>query len=263
MKIARWTASFWTSQKHSTGSHTTDYVKNCLTMELGISGPLQLWIKHYLFNRHQRVIIDESSSYPSVVSSDVPQGTVLAPLLFLCFVNDIPLNVTSKIKLHADNILLYHAISSVDDCTLLKDIGSLIKWSNTWQLPFNFNKCKFLHVTNKFSPITTTYYMDTKSIKQVSSAKYLGITINEKLQWAENISNYHKKASATLGFLHRNLNKCPSFIKIFCYKSLIISILEYACTYGTHIHLMTLTRLIKFKVEQLDSQRTTIHGQQA
>ena len=99
----------------------------------GISGPLLLWIKHYLFNRHQRVIIDGFSSYPSVVSSGVPQGTVLAPLLFLCFVNDIPLNVTSKIKLYADDILLYHTISSVDDCTLLqKDIDSLIKWSNTW-----------------------------------------------------------------------------------------------------------------------------------
>ena len=64
---------------------------------------------------------------------------------------------TSKIKLYADDILLYHTISSVDGCTLLqKDIDSLIKWSNTWQLPFNFNKCKFLCVTNKFSPITTT-----------------------------------------------------------------------------------------------------------
>ena len=72
--------------------------------------------------------------------------------------------------------------------------------------------------------------MDTKSIKQVSSAKYLGITINERLQWAEHISNITKKASAMFGFLHRNLNKCPSFIKILCYISLIILILEYAYT---------------------------------
>ena len=86
-------------------------------------------------------------------------------------------------------------------------------------------------VTNKFSSITTAYYMDAKSIKQVSSAKYLGITINKKLQWAEHIYNITKKSSATLGFLHRNLNKCPiwSFIKSFCYKSLIILTLEYAC----------------------------------
>ena len=81
------------------------------------------------------VIIDGTSSYPSAVVSGVPQGTVLAPLLFLCFVNDIPSNVSSKIKLYADDILLYHTISSETDCTLLQnDINSLIKWSNTWQL---------------------------------------------------------------------------------------------------------------------------------
>ena len=73
----------------------------------GISGPLLLWIKRYLFNRHQRVIIDGSSGYPSVISSSMSQETILAPLLFLCFVSDIPLNVTSNIKLYADDILLY------------------------------------------------------------------------------------------------------------------------------------------------------------
>ena len=148
----------------------------------GIRGPLLLWIKHYLSNRYQRVIIDGTSSDPSVVTSGVPQGTVLAPLLFLCFVNDIPLNVTSKIKLYdADDILLYRTISSQADCTLLqKDIDSLIQWSNIWQLPFNFKKCEFLRITNKFSPIITTYQMGAKTINQVISAKYLGITINEK-----------------------------------------------------------------------------------
>ena len=72
----------------------------------GIRGPLLLWIKHYLSNRQQKVIIDGTSSYPSNVTSGVPQGTVLAPLHFLCFVNDIPLNFTSKIRLYADDILL-------------------------------------------------------------------------------------------------------------------------------------------------------------
>ena len=80
------------------------------------------------------------------------------------------------------------------------------------------------------SPITITYYMDTEIIKQVTSAKYLGIIINEKLQWAEHISNITRKASATLGFLHRNLKNCPPFIKNSCYKTLIVPILEYACT---------------------------------
>ena len=96
----------------------------------GIRGPLLLWIKHYLSNRQQKVIIDGTSSYPPNVTSGVPQGTVLAPLLFPCFVNDITLNVTSKIRLYADGILLYRRIISHEDCTLLQnDINNLIKWS--------------------------------------------------------------------------------------------------------------------------------------
>ena len=125
----------------------------------GIRGPLLLWIKHYLPNRQQKVIIDGTSSYPSNVISGVPQGTVLAPLLFLCFINDIPLNVTSKIRLYADDILLYRRIISHEDCTLLQnDIDNLMKWSKDWQLIFNLNKCKFLWITNKLSPTVTTHY---------------------------------------------------------------------------------------------------------
>ena len=69
-----------------------------------------------------------SSSYPSNVISGVPQGTVLAPLLFLCLVSDIPLNITSKIRLYANDILLYRRITFHKDCTLLQnEINSLIK----------------------------------------------------------------------------------------------------------------------------------------
>ena len=91
---------------------------------------------------------------------------------------------------YLDDILLYRTISSKADSTLLQnDSNNLIKWSNAWQLPFNFLKCEFLCIINKFFQITTIYYMDTKTIKQVMSAKHLGVTINEKLQWAEHILN--------------------------------------------------------------------------
>ena len=197
----------------------------------GIRGPLLSWIKHYLYNRSQKVTIDGTSSNSSIVTSGVPQGTVLAPLLFLCFVNYIPLNIASKIKLYADDILLYRKIKTRDDQNLLQDdINRLVKWSKDWQLLFNFNKCEFLCITNKRSPLTITYRMDGTAIKQVSSVKYLGITINEKLNWSEHISNISKKASSVLGFLHRNLKSCPPHIKESCYKSLVIPILEYSCT---------------------------------
>ena len=79
--------------------------------------------------------------------------------------------------------------------------------------------------------------MESKIIKQVSSVKYLGITINEKLQWAEHISNITKKASNTLGFLHRNLKHCPPHIKSSCYKSLVVPVIKYGCTvWDPHTH---------------------------
>ena len=97
----------------------------------GIRGPLLLWIKHYLLNKQQNVIIDGTSSYPSTVTSSVPPRNCLSPSSFLCFVNDIhTLNATSKIKSYADDIILYRTINSKADCTLIqKDSNSLIEWS--------------------------------------------------------------------------------------------------------------------------------------
>jgi len=84
----------------------------------------------------------------------------------------------------------------------------------------------YVRITNKHSPIVYTYNMDSITIKQVPSAKYLGITINEKLNWSKHISII---SSSALGFLSRNLKFCPLHIKESCYKSLVIPILEYAC----------------------------------
>ena len=80
------------------------------------------------------------------------------------------------------------------------------------------------------SPISATYNMDSKIIKQVSSAKYLGITINENLNWSFHISNISRKASSALCFLHRNLKSFHSHIKEPYSKSLVIPNLEYVCT---------------------------------
>ena len=106
----------------------------------------------------------------------------LAPLLFLCFVNDILEFVHCKIRLYADDILLYSGINSPDVCLRLQaDIDNLFSWSEQWQLHFNPAKCEFLQITNKHNPISHSYTLDNSSIKEVHSAKYLGVTINSKL----------------------------------------------------------------------------------
>ena len=96
--------------------------------------------------------------------------------------------------------------------------------------PFNYEKCEYLHITNKISPTISTYYMGINIIKEVSSVKYLGVTINSKLNWSEHIARITSKASSVLGFLQRNFKKCPTNIKVLCYKSLVLPVLEYGCT---------------------------------
>ena len=153
------------------------------------------WIQDYLTDRSQNAILDRISSRNLPVSSGVPQGTVLAPLLFLCFVNDVPEFVQCKIRLYADDILLYSEINSLDDCLRLQaDIDNLFSWSERWQLHFNPAKCEFLRITNKCNTISHSYTLENSSIKEVHSAKilYLGTQsspgqITSHLLWIKQI----------------------------------------------------------------------------
>jgi len=156
---------------------------------------------------------------------------MLAPLLFLCFVNNIPETVHSKIRFHADDILLYSVIHSLNDCLCLQnDINNLLCWSKKWQLYFNPSKCEHLCISNKRNLIKHPYYMDNSVIQEVASAKHLGVTIDSRLTWSDHITKVVNKANSVLGFLKYNLKYCPPEIKASCYKSLMILILEYACT---------------------------------
>ena len=104
----------------------------------GIHGNLLAWIKNFLSNRTHCVVLDGKQSQPAAVTSGVSQGTVLAPLLFLCFINDLPEKITSKIRLYADDVLLYSTINSAEDCNnLQEDLNTLNKWSQTWKMTFN------------------------------------------------------------------------------------------------------------------------------
>ena len=84
-------------------------------------------------------------SHATPVLSGVPQGTVLAPLLFLMYINDLPTCVCNKVRLYADDVLLYSYVYSKDDCiSLQQDLNALEQWSHKWQMPFNPKKCEFL-----------------------------------------------------------------------------------------------------------------------
>ena len=88
-------------------------------------------------------------------------GTVLATLLFQMYINDLPTCVHNKVRLYADDVLLYSYVYSKDHCiSLQQDLNALGKWSHKWQMPFN-PKMRFIHITNKKSPLIHTYYIAT------------------------------------------------------------------------------------------------------
>ena len=202
----------------------------------GIRGKLLDWIQHFVLLRSQHVIVEGQQSDPSTVTSGVLQGTVLAPLLFLCFINELPNGILSKIKLYADDVLLYATIHSEQDCQQLqRDLDSLGKWADEWKMAFNPQKCEFLRITNKKHPILNQYKIQTKNIKEVAHAKYLGVTISHNLTWSEHIKQITNKANRTKGFLQRNLHNCPLEIKSNCYKAMVKPILDYAAIiWSTH-----------------------------
>ena len=131
----------------------------------GISGTLLTWIKNFLSNWSQRIILDGKQSSSSDVLSGVPQGTVLALLLILLFINDIPLQIQSKIRLYADDVILYR----IEDChTFQRDLDLFTQWSHKWKMIFNPKKCEFLRITNKKNIVSTIYYIDNHALNKGS-----------------------------------------------------------------------------------------------
>ena len=113
----------------------------------GIKGEIHRWIRNCLIGRTQRVIVNGEYSEAASVSSGIPQGSVLGPILFLIFINDLPEILQSIVKLFADDTKLYRTIVDKNDETILQnDIDQIAAWSERWQIPFNVNNCKVLKV---------------------------------------------------------------------------------------------------------------------
>jgi hypothetical protein len=196
----------------------------------GIRGHTHQWVMDFLSNRTQQVLVDGQASNEAQVTSGVPQGSVLGPLLFLAFINDLPDCVkSSTTRLFADDTVLYKRITSDQDATKLQeDLDSLQKWESTWLMQFHPSKCQVVRVTNKRTPFPATYTIHGQTLEEVSSAKYLGLNVDSKLNFNTHVDITVKKANATRAFLGRNISQCSKSIKEATYKTYVRPILEYA-----------------------------------
>ena len=213
----------------------------------GIHGPLFDWISSFLSNRTQYVIVDGCVSEPKAVLSGVPQGTVLGPLFFLIYINDISENLSpgTFLRLFADDSLLYRVIRCIQDAiTLQKDLLTLQAWCIKNKMEFHPKKCQVIRITNKIKPIINSYSIYGVVLEVFNSVKYLGVTIDSNLNWKDQCNNVHHKACFMMSFLERNFYRCPPHIKIKLYNALVRPILEYGCSAWDPYR--------KYQIEQLE-----------
>ena len=195
----------------------------------GINGDILNWISDFLCDRSQSGVVRGTKSKQTAVISGVPQGTVLGPLLFLVYINDMPLETKSKIALFADDSYIYRKILSKEDSEQLQlDLDKLVNWEKNWSMQFHPEKSKLLRVTNKRNVIKSDYTIHGQQLELVTKAKYLGVTITKDISWKTHISNICAKANNTRFFLQRNLTKSDPQTRLMCYKIYIRPTLEYA-----------------------------------
>ena len=199
--------------------------------QYGIRGDTLNWIKDFLNNRKQTVVINGINSDEVPVSSGVPQGSVLGPILFLAYINDLPEQVKSRVRLFKDDTAMYIAISSTTEGRVLQtDLACLEQGEKMWDMQFNPSKCQVLHITRKVKPLNTKYILHNVELESASAAKYLGVTIADDLSWSPHIDNTTKKANQTLDFLKRNIRVHNKDLKSVAYKTLVRPQMEYAST---------------------------------
>ena len=180
------------------------------------SGTLD-WIKCFLTDRAQKVVLGGVESLPGPVLSGVPQGSVLGPILFLIYINNLPHGVTQSIVcLFTDDCILYRHVTDKNDINRLQtDLDMIAKWEETWLMEFNVGKCFTMRVGRQVLCIT-------------DNTKYLGLTITSDLKWNSHIQKVTSKANSVLGLLRRNLRIALKAVKTQAYEALVRPHLEYA-----------------------------------
>ena len=198
-----------------------------LKMEsLGIKGDILFWIKSFLRGRTQSVNVDGAYSSWKKVISGIPQGSVIGPILFVIFINDMPDAVKHNFcKLFADDCKLYGKVLPAEVNMVQTYLTLLEEWSRVWQLPFNAKKCKAMHFGNK-NP-NHTYTLNGQQLDSITSEKDLGVMVDNELKFHVHTAAVTKKANQMLGVIKRTYKTRDAITISTLYKSMVRPHLEY------------------------------------
>ena len=202
-----------------------------------VGGKVLRWIQSFLHGRRQRVAVEGSHSGWVEVSSGIPQGSVLGPVLFLIFINDLPGVVESTARLFADDTKLYRELHCDNGRHLLQaDIELLEEWAVKWQLPFNKEKCKIMHIGS--SNPRFDYQMGGTSITSVAKEKDLGVIIDDSLKFHEQTAAAVGRANRVLGLIKRAFTLLDAKTLPLLFKTMVRPHLEYASSVWGPSHRM-------------------------
>lgn len=249
----------------------------------GVGGSLLSWFSSYLVDRCSYVAVKGNTSQIYRATSGVPQGSILGPLLFNVFINDITKCIqNSKCFIFADDLKLSKVIIQDEDVlSLQSDIDRVSDWCKLNGMDLNPTKCTFISFTRKHSVIKGNYTINSTPIQKCNLVHDLGITLDSKLRFNVHIDNICRSARKALGFLYRNAKSFKRLnTKILLYNTLVRSKLEYgtilwnptyqlhkdrleiiqrrftkSCYTGTNKNLCYTTRLKTFKLNSLSDRR--------
>ena len=183
----------------------------------GIDGHVLKWISSWLSDRMQRVCLDGHSSQWASVLSVVPQGSVLGPLLFLIFINDLDSNVKNLILKFADDTKVVGEVNSVEDERVLQaDMNTLCEWVRRWQMEFNVVMCVVMHVGS--GNIKYQYAMQRRCLSTVETVRDLGVYISSNLESAAHCYEASCKANKMLGLVKRTVKHRSPDLMVRLYK---------------------------------------------
>lgn len=198
--------------------------------QLGIDGELLAWISNYLYNRQQRAVIKSCKSDYKRTNAGVPQGSVLGPLLFLIYVNDISESLLSLTRLFADDSSLFYSATSIFDIEgiINSDLQVLTNWAKQWLVNFNPLKTEAILFTMKQFANFPNLIFNNTVIQFVNHHKHLGLTLSNSGKWHEHIENILASASKVIGIM-RKLKFTLSRVALNqIYISFVLLILEYS-----------------------------------
>jgi hypothetical protein len=197
--------------------------------KIGIRGNLLDWFVSYLSNRKQKVVIGGRCSQILELLAGVPQGSILGPLLFLIFLDDIEEAIESEINLFADDTILMKTYTSSRDAenTLNSDLLKIENWASKWLVEFNPVKTFFINFSLKQKKSILNLKFKNEKIVQVSEHKHLGVYFTSDMTWSKHINYISSKASQRLGQMYRSSIYLNKHQLSSVYLNMIRPILEY------------------------------------